>query len=69
MDDRVLHGYLPIDDFAEEIGKSARTVQRMMTRREVAFTYVGRTPLINIAKFRNSLAAKEIDAKRSRTRR
>jgi len=65
---RVLEGWLPWDEFANEIGKSERTVQRMIAKREVAYTYVGRTPHINVIKYRKRLAAKEIDAKRIRRR-
>ena len=66
--DKVLAGWLPIDEFALEIQKSRRTVERMIARRELAFARCGRTPLINVQKYRKRLAATEIDAKRRRRR-
>jgi hypothetical protein len=56
----ILEGYLPVAEFAKAIGKSKRTVERMIAAREVAFTYNGKTPLVNAPKYRAQLEAREI---------
>ena len=44
----ILEGFATPAQFGKQIRRSKRTVERMMQRREVVFTSLGRMPLIDI---------------------
>jgi len=61
MAQEILEDYISIDAAAAQPGMPcARTLRRMLKRRELPVTYLGRKPLIHIPTFRDFLRAREI---------
>ncbi len=57
----LLKDYITIEDAATQPGMPcARTLRRMLARRELPVTYLGRKPLIHVPTFREMLREREI---------
>jgi excisionase family DNA binding protein len=57
----LLENYITIEQAAQQPGMpGARTIRRMIARREIPVTYLGRRPLIFVPAFREALQAREI---------
>jgi excisionase family DNA binding protein len=57
---QLLDDLITIDESAKQLGKSVRSVYRMISRRELAIVYVGKTPLIDVPASRELLKARLI---------
>ena len=63
----LLEDYISLEDAAKQEGMpTSRTLRRMIDRRELPVTYLGRTPLIHIPTFREILREREIRVLRAR---
>ena len=49
----VLDGYVSPSQFAKQTRRSERTVRRMIQRREIAFTFLGESLLIDVGATRD----------------
>jgi excisionase family DNA binding protein len=57
----LLEDYITIEQAAQQPGMpGARTIRRLIARREIPVVYLGRKPLINVPAFREALQAREI---------
>jgi excisionase family DNA binding protein len=56
----ILDDFISKEEAAEQLGVSPRTINRMMAKREIAFTYVGKTPRIQVSSTREALLSRVI---------
>ena len=56
----LLQDYVTLHEAARQLGCSKRTLERMRARGELPVSYFGVRPLLNIAKFREMLRAREM---------
>ena len=56
----LLEDYVTLHEAARQLGCSKRTLERMRARGELPVSYFGVRPLLNIAKFREMLRAREM---------
>jgi excisionase family DNA binding protein len=48
MAQEILEGFITISEAARQLGKSERTIQRMISQRQLAFTRHGRGTLVHV---------------------
>jgi hypothetical protein len=64
-----LDDYVSLNQAAAMPGMpSKRTLERMLSRRELPITYLGRKPLLNVVRLREILAEREIKPATGRRR-
>jgi hypothetical protein len=56
----LLDDFITVDESAKQLRKSVRSVYRMIERRELAVSYVGKTPWINVPASREVFEAAAI---------
>ena len=65
----LLEEYVTLEELADEVQCSVRTVQRMIERRELAVTYFGSLPLLHVPTNREILRSRQIGPVKPRQRR
>jgi len=55
MAQEILEGFITISEAARQLGKSERTVQRMIEHRQLAFTRYGRETMVHVDGSREAL--------------
>jgi len=55
---QILDGFITISEAAQQLGKSERTIQRMIERRQLAFTRCGNTAIIHVDGSREALLSR-----------
>lgn len=58
----ILDGLVTLPEAQRQFGKSKRTLQRMIARREVSFVYVGKKPYIHVEQSRAALMSRLVKA-------